>query len=269
MAQEADYVPEVGDEDAAALETGQLNEGDNRPQTSSEVAELARGLGWVPEDEWDGPAGKWSPPEVFIRQKVNKGDRLYDELREVKETTTRLARTSAAITEREIARARSELEEQFRAAVEAGDIRAANQARQDLTRVETEAATAGEDPEVASFVERNASWFNLNEEATAYARSVAQLQANKGASPATQIKAAEDAVKKRFPELFDAADQREPRKAPTLNAPNTRAARSAPKEKGVAELPTDALAAGRDFVKRGRVKSLEDYAKMYWQEEGQ
>lgn len=270
MAQEAEGAPEEEGVINAAPEEGQHNEGGSEPapQASPEVEALARELGWVPENEWTGPADRWAPPQTFIRQKVSKGDRLYDELREVKEATTRMTKTHAKIMEREVQKAREEVERRFQRAVEAGDYEAAERARRDMATVETEARTSGEDPAVADFRARN-TWFNANEEATAYALSVAQMKANQGLSAADQVRAAEEAVKKRFPELFPAEQrQQEPRKgAPVVNAPQSRAARPAPKAKGFAELPREAQTAAQDFLRRGRIKSLDDYAKAYWAEE--
>lgn len=70
---------------------------------------------------------------------------------------------------------------------------------------------------------------------------------------------------RRFPELFQ-GQTREPSKAPpAVNAPQSRAARTAPKVKGFAELPADARKAAEDLKKRRGV-SLDEYARIYWQE---
>lgn len=267
MAEEADSALEFEGEQTAAPEDGEQGGEEIRPQTSPEIEGLARELGWVPETDWRGDKSRWAPPEDFIRGKAAKGDRVLDELREVKDQTSRILKANAKAAAEAIAKAKAEAQEQFHRAVEAGDVQAAEQARRDLAAVETEAPAANQDPAVADFAARN-PWFNADEEATTYAISVAEREARKGSSPAQQTKAAEEAVKKRFPELFEAEAPRERGKnPPAVNAPQSRTARPAPRAKGVADLPPEALRAAREFEKKGL--SLEAYAKTYWEEEAQ
>ena len=272
MAEEADNALDIEGDGAIAPEVEDLNaEGSpSESEAADKIESLARELGWKPAEEWRGDKTNWTPADEFIRHKVSKSDRLADDVRVVRDQMARMARTSAQITEREVQRAKKEAEERFRQAVEAGDVQAAQEASLEMSRVDSGAASANDDPEVAQFKARN-PWFNPTDpdnEASLYALSVAETRARRGASAAEQARAAEEAVRKRFPELFAQEQPIETgKKAPVVNAPQSRAARPAPKAKGYAELPRDAQVAAQDFLRRGRIKSLDDYAKTYWAEE--
>jgi hypothetical protein len=123
-----------------------------------------------------------------------------------------------------------------------------------------------DDPDVAEFAERNADWFKVDPEATALAMGVADNLAKQGKSAAEQVAAAEKAVKKRFPELFDEPPPRQQGKGPAaVHTADTRSAPRRPGPKGFAELPADAKQAALRMESKGRC-SRDEYAKFYWQE---
>lgn len=255
--------PEGAPDDQApppADEPGQ----DSPPPQAPGLEDLAREVGWKPEAEWKGDKSKWTPADEFLRHKAQKAERVSDEIRGVREQLDRLSRTSAAIAERAIAEERAKLQRQFEEAVGRGDANAAYRLGQQLDATQV----PSDDPVrtgYESFVQRN-PWFNDDSDARAYAIGVAEL--NKDKPPEEQFRLAEAAVRRKFPELFGDQQQAPARRqaAPLVNAPTSRASQSAPRARGVADLPREARDIGKDFVRRGRVSSLEDYAKMYWQE---
>ncbi|RAK52125.1 hypothetical protein [Phenylobacterium deserti] len=273
MADEAeDNLPPEGAEaeELAPVESGaeQHVEGAVTPpesaQTPSEVEELAREMGWAPKDHWRGDPEQWKDAKTFLKTTVEINRTLSKDVRGLKDTVDRLSRTSARIAERAIAEERAALEQQFRDAVAAGDEEGAYEASQALQRATS--VEPADDP-LADFKTRN-SWFGADEEATAYAASLGEI--HKGKPIDEQCRLIEAAVRKRFPEHFASAEPKpEPRpqpRAPLVSAPQTRSARPTPKEKGVADLPPEARKAGEDFVRRGRIGSLADYAKIYFEE---
>lgn len=239
-------------------------EGDS-PQTPSEIDVLAQEMGWAPKDQWRGDPNDWKDAKTFLKTTVDINRTISREVRELKDTTSRMAKTSAAIAEREIRREREEIEARFKSAVAEQDTDAAWEASEQLRKLPN-AEDPSIDPAVADFKARN-GWFEADPAATAVAQAVAARLHAQGKTPAEQTKAAEDEVRRRFPELFDAPARTQAKDPPSVNAPGSRTARPTPKAKGFAELPRDAQAAAHDFLKRGRITSLADYAKDYWNEE--
>ena len=252
MAEEAedDLLEEERDEDTTP-------EGEETQTAPSGVEDIARELGWDPN-------GK-APADVFLREKVQKGDRLFNEVKELKDTTSRLARTSATIVERQIRQAREELEAKFTEAVESGDTKAAWEAGEQLRATVPPVEEPREHPATTDFKTRNA-WYESDPAARALAHQVAQDLARRGVPIEEQLQEAERTVRQRFPEHF-AKDVSPTRRPPVVNSPTTRSGRPSSKEKGFQELPREAQDAARDFLRRKRIKSLDDYAKTYWEED--
>lgn len=260
---EDDLPPEGAEAQDVAPESGAEGGEDNLAGSAAPTLEdLARDLGWKPEDEWKGPKDNWTDAATYLRSKVEKGERVYDELRTVKSTVDRISRTTAAITDRAVAEERERLSREFREAVEAGDAEGAFQASQALQRTNQPATDA--DP-LAEFRQRN-KWFDEDEEAKAYAIAIGNQLYAKGIAGEQQVAKVEEAVRKRFPEHFDDKPQRPQQRAPVVSTTQSRAARPAPREKGPADLPPEAKRAGEDFVRRGRVKDLAEYARYYFEE---
>ena len=233
-------------------------------QTSPEIEALARELGWTPLDEFKGDPSRWRDPREYIKHGQDITRSLSDKVRDLSEQTRRMARTNGAILDRELKREREQLEQTFAKAVEDNDVETAHRTSQQLAKLPEQAEGPVEDSAVTDFKSRN-DWYERDAAATAVAQSVAAQLHAQGKSPTEQVQAAEAEVKRRFPELFK-GQTREPAKgAPTLNAPQSRTARMAPKQKGFAELPADARKAAEDLQKRRGV-SLDEYARIYWQE---
>ncbi len=224
------------------------------------VEGLAGEMGWLPKDEWKGDPDKWKPAHEYVRSTVDVNRKVVNRLKGVEDQLARVARTSVSITEREVAKERERLMQEREEAFDAGDRDAFQKAERELAKVATVAPPMVPD-ETHSFIERNANWFQKDQEATAWAINRTNELAATGLGHARQLAIVEREAKQMFPEFFE-AEKPKPKAAP-LNTPGTRAAVSA--KKGFASLPADAQKAALDFeAKRGI--NREEYAKIYYEE---
>mgnify|MGYP003403490799 CR=1 FL=1 len=229
---------------------------------------LAREMGWFPLDEYNGDPDKWRPAEEYIKHGIAGTKRLKSDLKAVKDTADRLARTSATLTAKALEDQRRELEEAHDQAVEDGDKVEARRVAKELNKLDDIPVIGDVKSQVAEFTERNA-WYGTHSKATDYAAMISQRLAREGKSVDEQLEAAEEEVRERFPELFE-----KPKKAPAVHNSTARVSNHTPKEKGVADLPAEARKAGEDYVRMIAQKmptknyTLKDYAATYWAENG-
>lgn len=228
----------------------------------SEIEELASEKGWSPKDQWRGKEEDWVSARDFVAKGLDKGRHAGEEIRSMRQNMYRTTKAVEQMHRDGLARQRAELEEQFRGAVETGDVEAAARARDGMTRIEASAAPTPP-PEVDDFRSRNA-WYGQNPDATVFAQAVCQRAADQGLSPQRQLEEAEREVLKRFPEL-GSGEARTPSKPPAaVNAPTARAPLK-PAAKGFNDLPREAQETGRRMAPKMGF-SLEDYAKTWLQE---
>lgn len=226
---------------------------------------VARLAGWAPKDEWRGDPGEWKDAATFLVDTVAVNKSLRTRLKDVETTTQRITRTADRIIEENRRKAVQEAEARVRQAVEYGDADAAIEATRQLTQVNQPQHT--QDADFQAFVARN-SWFNTHPAATALAVGVANDLERRGVTDTAQMaQEVEAEVKRRYPELFPQEQRQEPRTQrtapPVQGGGRTPAAQ--PKQKGVRDLPPEALKAGQDFERRGRC-TLAEYAKTYFEE---
>jgi hypothetical protein len=275
MAEEPeDHVEDV-DEPARVDDTTHgdtLKGDDNGEQTPppDPVADLAREMGWSPKEDWRGKPEDWKDPASFIRASRDINRRLSSDVRELRQTTERMGRVSASIVDREILRHRSELEAQFEDAVAKGDAKRARETTEDLQRLEFErreaAVPAPKDPAVAEFESAN-PWLGTHRAATALAVSECEQLARNGVTDyGAQLEIARRAVESRFPELFK-TEEKQARGQPSVSAPGSRSSGNSGGKKTAKDLPPDAMRAAQDFLKRGRVGSLQEYADIFFEEQ--
>lgn len=225
------------------------------------VEGLAGEMGWRPKEEWKGDLDKWKPAHEYMRATVDVNRKLGNRLKGVEDQLARVARTSVSITEREVAKERDRLLQERKDAFDAGDYETFERADQELKVVAAKAPEPIIPDETHSFIERNASWFQKDQEATAWAINRTNELAATGLGHARQLAIVEREAKAMFPEFFE-AEKSKPKAAP-LNAPGSRSA--SPARKGFASLPADAQKAALDFeAKRGI--NREEYAKIYYEE---
>lgn len=224
------------------------------------VEELATDMGWTPQDKWRGDPEKWKPADEFVRKTVDVNKGLGERLKGLETQISTMARTSAELTERAVAKERERLLAERQEAFEIGDQAAFNRAEKEL---QTLPNVSQEPPETISFKERNAHWFEKDKEATSWAINRAGQLGQQGiTSPARQLAIVEREAKELFPEYFEEAPK--PKAAP-LNKPGNRG--SSPQVKGFSSLPKEVQDAALSYEKRG-VCSKEEYAKIYYEQGG-
>lgn len=225
------------------------------------VEALAADMGWKPKEGFHDP-DKWKPAHEYLRNTVDVNRNLNSRLKSVDETLARVVRTSATLTEREVAKAREQALSERAEAVELGDTEAFNKAEAALNTL-PQAEPPPPTAEGQDFTKRHASWWKVNPEATAFAMNRAEELGKLGLSPARQLSRVEAEMKDYFPELFPARA-----KAAPLNAPGNRGGQ--PAKKGYSSLPADVQAAALDYEKRSASWSnpvtREDYAKLFYEE---
>lgn len=221
---------------------------------------LASELGWCPKDEWRGDPDEWKPASAFLRNTVDINKRLSRDLKATREASERAARAAASITERAVEAERSRLLAERQQAFDAGDGQAFNNVERQLASLPTQApAQSGE---TQQFIERNASWYGKNKEASELAYAKCEELARLGVPMAQQLVLAEQTVRQAYPELFRQATKG-PAQVDTGQPRATSTLRKGPK--GYNDLPPDAKKAADDFARRGRA-TKDEYAKLYWQE---
>lgn len=255
--------------DAPPIET----QDEHQPAESHEsVVRVAQAMGWSPKDKWRGKPDGWVDAETFLSQQPARLKKMGEQIETVQRTAERIVTQNAKQIE---ARIRAEL----RAATEAGDAEAVEDAADRLAEARTQSKSSELDPKAVQrdFAKRN-PWFGVDDEATAIAEAAAGRIAAKGIQdPDQQLAAAERAVRKAMPELFDdeAPEDRPSRSSPSKGAPTTtggqRTATSTPREPGWADLPSSVRATMNDkrltnFGFTADEAGRKEYARVYWAE---
>lgn len=248
---------ETNDDVDATSEDVELRSGEIGEAELELSRSVAKRMGWATKEEWierkRDPA-KWRDGPDFLENTPKVIDRLQ-------ETADRSAKAAAAVLEDERRRLSENAERRVR---EAEDPEERVKAARDL------ATHSGEPAETVAWKARNA-WFGTDPLARSLAESAAAQAAASRATIPEQLAEAEAAVRKRFPEYFTTGTEArlsDVRRAPPAVQSGTRAASSAPREKGFADLPR---AAREAFDKNFRKLKLdpERYAKSYWRDEAQ
>lgn len=247
------------------------------PALDPEVEATARKYGWKPKGEFTLAPDGWVDADRFLDLAPTKLKIERDRNKELQDQLARIQGTSeralARIQEQERRRFEEEIA-QVRAAqakaFDEADRETFNQARareaqlvRDAQRVAPEP-----DPEVTGLAEKYADWSKDPELASFAYQLVEQSPAVKRLSAAKQWAWADRQLRETFPEAFSAPEKpvvqdRAPQVARVDGGGLAGAVR---RGKGAADLPPEARKAGDDFVKRGWFKSLDEYAKDYWQQ---
>jgi hypothetical protein len=261
MELEDDLPPEEGVADAidAPVEDAPAEVVEDAPAPT--VEDLANDMGWRPKDQWRGDPDKWKPAHEFLRATVDVNHKLGNKLKSFEEQLSTMARTSATLTERAVAQERQRILDARKEAIDMGDHAAVEAADEELRSLPKLESVNAPPPETQDFMARN-TWFNQDQEATAWATNRAGELAKQGIGTARQLAIVEREAKGLFPELFP--EPKPKAKAAPLTPPGSRGGKTA--AKGFTALPADAQAAALDYEKRGICKR-DEYAKLYFEEE--
>lgn len=234
-----DLPPEGEEQDTQDVSEAEVEEQDEQNEPN-EIEQLAAEMGWRADFDGDGKVDA----KTFLKNTRDINRNLSRDLKDLKRQMDGIGRATSQMTQRAVEEERQRLEKLHEQAVEEGDTEAARQVvskMRDLPQPQQEVS-----PEGQAFVEKHASWFGKNTEATNFAAARTEHYAKQGLSPARQLAATERDMKDHFPELFE--DEKPKTKAqPTLAAPQ-RTASAAPREKGYGTLPPAARKACDEWV---------------------
>jgi hypothetical protein len=206
-----------GDEGAADAPT--TEDTAQQPDKSFDVEDFAGRMGWSPKDQWRGPPDAWKPADEFIEGTVSVNQSLSKKLKNLERNHAAHGQANEQLAEQRIARCdRSWRRGSIRPLTKATRKPSSTSRHRSSSSISERPAS---DPDVADFVERHSEWFNVDPEATALAMGVADNLAKQGKTAAEQVAAAEKAVKKRFPELFDEPPPASKARGPQRSTPPT------------------------------------------------
>lgn len=255
----------------AAAAEGQEQVAEQQQTEADPIETLAREMGWRPKDEFRGDEADWREAKDFILQGREVQRSLSRELRGVRDEVTRISRTSATLMADKIAERDAYWAGQHRQAVKDGDTAAAERAVEERAKLKDAAPAPANTPppETAAFMERHRAWFG---EPTADGRftggdplarmramEIANSLAAQGVDKVEQLRQAERAIRKEFPEHFPAAAKAPP-------GTQTAAARNAgggSKKKGFADMPAESQKLAQEYKERHGIP-LEKFAESYW-----
>lgn len=221
------------------------------------IETLAAKFGW--RQKSDDFQGEWLDATAFLDKQPDRLKAAKDKAAKAADTAQRASRAAEAALRKSTAQMKKELTEQIRAAADAGETDKVMEATERLAEV-VRAPTG----EVEDFKSRN-SWFDTDDEATAYAVSLTNRLAAQGLSVKEQLDQAEKAVQKRFPELFnEQTEDRPAKKAPMVVQGQTNAPLS-PRKKGLADIPAQIRSQLPRLCKKMGI-TTDEYVSEYWKE---
>jgi hypothetical protein len=242
------------------------------PQVDPEIEAQARKYGWRPLTEYTLDPKGWVDARKFMDLPQTQVKALRDEIRDRDKRLERVERTTQRAVElaREQERAAyearlQEIEAAKRKAAEDADIARYDQ----LANMQRTLRPPQHDEppqEVAQYLETT-KW---GKDPAAIAFGAQLIEANpaiKTLPAMDQVRWAEAQMRMIRPEWFDAPTQAAPARPAVskVDGGSTVAPIRAP-TRGADSLPPEARRAGEGFVRMGIYKSVDDYAKDYWQE---
>lgn len=253
-------LPDTGEEERKDAPDEQTN--DQTPDLPEAVTELARKAGWTPREEFRGNPDKWKPADEYLLVGKENVRSMSRDLRGMRDQLDRVTRTSSQLLEDKLAERDAHWQRVHSQAVEEGDTALADRAVDERMKLKAAAPQTqpGPPPETADFVERNKAWWGVDRLATLRARTIAEELAKEGVPPAEQLREAERAIRKEFPEHFAQA-----KSPPGVNGPRTRTADIRSRAKGYNDMPEESRKMADDYERRHGVKK-EDFARSYWAE---
>lgn len=246
------------------------------PEVDEETLVEAKRQGWVPEEEFNGPEGKWVDAETFVKKgkEINAllrkdNEFLKREVSEMKSTMAEFKKFHAETEKRAYERAMADLREQKKEAISAGDgekVLEIDDAIDELktARKEEKAAAPAPnaiDPAFVAWQEEN-RWFGKDTELTAEANLIGEVvkRQNPTLIGTEFLDEVTKRVKRMYPEKFTNANRSRP------NPVEGSTAKPAPSRgKGFNDLPPEAKAACLKFEKQNLV-TREQYLKEYFGE---
>lgn len=264
----------------------------------------ARAMGWKPQDEYRGDPKQWKDANTFVqaaehnlpmmRERLDTVARRNTELERELQTTRsthqdqfkRLERMSQVALDRQRAQIVGSYEAAMRTAAETGDVTRydqLHQARGEAVKAFDQAAweaTKAPEPQqhqqtpqlppdqqnaVAQWQTAN-PWYGRDEGMTMLAgmESARIARDHPGLTVQQNLAEVRRVIAQRFPEKFGTSHQATPRNGSASVESGSRMPSGSGGRKGWGDLPSDAKAAGQNFIKQGLFKDQAEYASEYW-----
>lgn len=185
------------------------------PQSTpdAQIEAAARSSGWSDKDKWKGDPNDWLPAPQFILKAVGEvlptmRKSLKDARDEIGTMKTTLAKTVATAYDRALA----DLKTDQIAALEAGNLDAADEITDRIAEHKAAGKPAEADPFQSTFDawKTENAWYESDPDLKAFAYGIAQDLAGKGMTPAEQLPEVTKRVKAAFPQKFENPRRREP-----------------------------------------------------------
>jgi hypothetical protein len=249
------------DGEAGAIDAPEVINAPVQDEAPRSLEDIAAKMGWTPREQWRGDPEKWKPADQFVEHTAEVNTRLVTKLKSVDERLEHISRTNAAVTERLLAEQRQKLLTERQDAFDVGDSERFNQADRELKELPTVVQPAPVAPEVESFIQKHASWWNKDQEATNWVVNRANQLIEQGiTSPARHAAIVERELPTYFPEYATPSVQPKA-KAVALTQPGNRS--GAKRALSLNDLPKEAQQAAAYFKTKG--VSTEDYLASYIQ----
>lgn len=244
-----------------------------------ETVNEAKRQGWVPQEEYDGPADKWVDAETFVKKgkEINAilrkdNEFLKREIAEMKSTMMEFKKFSADNEKRAYERALAELREQKKQAVSQGDgdkLVEVDDAIEELKEQRAKEAQQAKqaqnqvDPSFAEWNDEN-KWFGKDTELTEEANLIGETIKRRQPTLIGRefLDEVTKRIKKMYPEKFTNANRTKPSpvEATTGNKSNVRAGKYS-----FNDLPPEAKQACLKFEKQ-KLLTREEYIKDFFGE---
>ncbi|MCH9836746.1 hypothetical protein K0U83_13850 [bacterium] len=235
--------------DESVVETPDVAVNDEAPHAPRTVEDIAAGMGWTPRENWRGPEDKWKPADEFVAATAEINSKVTTKLKTLEEQLSHINRTNAMVTERLLAEQREKLLQEKQEAFDIGDRAKMDEADAKLGQLPTVAVQTPVAPEVENFIQKHASWWNKDQEATNWVVSRANQLIEQGiTSPARHAAIIERELGSYFPEYAPQTAQPKAKAAP-LTQPGRRG--NTPRAITLSDLPKEAREAAAYFKTKG------------------
>jgi len=265
----------VAEEQVITAEIAEETVINTAPEVDEETLAEAKRQGWVPQEDYNGPEDKWVDADTFVKKgkEINAllrkdNEFLKREVSEMKSTMMEFKKFHADTEKRAYERAMSDLREQKKEAIAAGDGEKVLQVDDAIDELKTArkedkvaAPTQAIDPAFIAWQEDN-RWFGKDTELTAEANLIGEVvkRQNPTLIGSDFLEEVTKRVKRMYPEKFTNVNRSKPNPVEGSTAKP-----SGPRGKGFNDLPPEAKAACQKFEKQGLV-TREQYMKEYFGE---
>ena len=244
------------------------------PQIDEETLNEAKRQGWVPQEEYTGPADKWVDAETFVKKgkEINAllrkdNDFLKRELAELKTTVQEFSKYHAETEKRAYDKAMTDLRQQKKEAISQGDgdrVLEIDDAIDELKQAKPTPKVVAPQPD-PSFVEwtEDNRWYNSDPQLKMEADMIGEVikRQNPMLVGMEFLNEVTTRVKRMYPEKFNNVNRSKPS---PVEAPSS-AGMGKKGGKSFNDLPQEAKAACQKFEKTGLL-TREQYVKEYFGE---